>query len=170
MKISLITVTFNSGGTLRDTIQSVLSQTYYDIEYIIVDGHSQDNTVDIIKEYEPLFDGRLKWISEKDQGLYDAMNKGFQMATGDMVGIINSDDLLAALESAAFIRDYNLRMGMYGLEGIKIRGFRGEIVMQFKRNLVMQRILSLLTYYSQFTGLGIKTALGMGGVQSEVVQ
>ena len=95
MKISLITVTFNSGGTLRDTIQSVLSQTYYDIEYIIVDGHSQDNTVDIIKEYEPLFDGRLKWISEKDQGLYDAMNKGFQMATGDMVGIINSDDLLA---------------------------------------------------------------------------
>ena len=95
MKISLITVTFNSGGTLRDTIQSVLSQTYYDIEYIIVDGHSQDNTVDIIKEYEPWFDGRLKWISEKDQGLYDAMNKGFQMATGDMVGIINSDDLLA---------------------------------------------------------------------------
>ena len=95
MKISLITVTFNSGGTLRDTIQSVLSQTYYDIEYIIVDGHSQDNTVAIIKEYEPLFDGRLKWISEKDQGLYDAMNKGFQMATGDMVGIINSDDLLA---------------------------------------------------------------------------
>ena len=95
MKISLITVTFNSGGTLRDTIQSVLSQTYYDIEYIIVDGHSQDTTVDIIKEYEPLFDGRLKWISEKDQGLYDAMNKGFQMATGDMVGIINSDDLLA---------------------------------------------------------------------------
>ena len=95
MKISLITVTFNSGGTLRDTIQSVLSQTYYDIEYIIVDGHSQDNTVDIIKEYEPLFDGRLKWISEKDQGLYDAMNKGFQMATGDMVGIINADDLLA---------------------------------------------------------------------------
>ena len=53
MKISLITVTFNSGGTLRDTIQSVLSQTYYDIEYIIVDGHSQDNTVDIIIEYEP---------------------------------------------------------------------------------------------------------------------
>ncbi len=95
MKISLITVTFNSGGTLRDTIQSVLSQTYYDIEYIIVDGHSQDNTVDIIKEYEPLFHGRLKWISEKDQGLYDAMNKGFKMATGEIVGIINSDDLLA---------------------------------------------------------------------------
>ena len=95
MKFSFITVTFNSSATLRDTIQSVLSQTYPDIEYIIVDGCSQDKTIDIIKEYEPLFDGRLKWISEKDQGLYDAMNKGFQMATGDMVGIINSDDLLA---------------------------------------------------------------------------
>ncbi len=83
--------------------------------------------------------------------------------------MMDSDDLLAALESAVFIRDYNLRMGMYGLEGIKIRGFRGQIVMQFKRNLVMQRILSLLTYYSQFTGLGIKTALGMGGVQSAVI-
>ncbi len=106
MKISLITVTFNSGGTLRDTIQSVLSQTYYDIEYIIVDGHSQDNTVDIIKEYEPLFDGRLKWISEKDQGLYDAMNKGFQMATGDMVGIINSDDLLAEATAIEKVIDY----------------------------------------------------------------
>ncbi len=92
MKISLITVTFNSARTLRDTIQSVLSQTYPDIEYIIVDGCSQDKTVDIIKEYEPLFHGRLKWISEKDKGLYDAMNKGIRMATGDIIGIINSDD------------------------------------------------------------------------------
>ena len=94
MKISLITVTFNSGGTLRDTIQSVLSQTYPEIEYIIVDGLSEDSTIDIIKEYVPLFQGRLKWISEKDNGLYDAMNKGFKMATGEIVGIINSDDLL----------------------------------------------------------------------------
>ena len=94
MKISLITVTFNSGGTLRDTIQSVLSQTYPEIEYIIVDGLSEDSTIDIIKEYVPLFQGRLKWRSEKDNGLYDAMNKGFKMATGEIVGIINSDDLL----------------------------------------------------------------------------
>ena len=94
MKISLITVTFNSGGTLRDTIQSVLSQTYPEIEYIIVDGLSEDSTIDIIKEYVPLFQGRLKWISDKDNGLYDAMNKGFKMATGEIVGIINSDDLL----------------------------------------------------------------------------
>ena len=93
MKLSLITVTYNSSKTLIDTFQSVLSQTYSDIEYIIVDGASKDNTVSIIKEYEPKFNGRMKWISEPDKGLYDAMNKGIRMATGDVVGILNSDDL-----------------------------------------------------------------------------
>lgn len=92
MKISLITVTFNSESTLRDTLQSVLAQSYPNIEYILVDGASKDNTVDIIKEYEPKFNGRMRWISEKDKGLYDAMNKGIRMATGEVVGIINSDD------------------------------------------------------------------------------
>lgn len=95
MKFSLVTVTYNSAQTLRDTIQSVLSQSYLDIEYIIIDGLSKDNTVEIIKEYEPQFSGRMKWLSEKDFGLYDAMNKGFRMATGDIIGIINSDDLIA---------------------------------------------------------------------------
>lgn len=92
MKVSLVTVTFNSGKTLQDNIQSILLQSYSNIEYIIVDGLSQDNTVEIIKEYEDKFHGRLKWISEKDTGLYDAMNKGVKMATGDIVGFINSDD------------------------------------------------------------------------------
>lgn len=92
MKISLVTITYNSSSTLRDTMDSVLSQTYADIEYIVVDGASKDNTVSIIKEYEPRFNGRLHWVSEPDKGLYDAMNKGIRMATGDVVGIINSDD------------------------------------------------------------------------------
>ena len=92
MNISLITVTFNSAATLRNTIQSVLAQSYSNIEYIIVDGDSKDNTIDIIREYESLFSGRLHWVSETDKGLYDAMNKGIRMATGDIVGIINSDD------------------------------------------------------------------------------
>lgn len=92
MNISLITVTFNSAATLRNTIQSVLAQSYSNIEYIIVDGDSKDNTIDIIREYESLFSGRLQWVSETDKGLYDAMNKGIRMATGDIVGIINSDD------------------------------------------------------------------------------
>lgn len=92
MKISIITVTYNSSSTLRDTIDSVLRQSYPDIEYILVDGNSTDSTVDIIKEYEPRFHGNFHWISEPDTGLYDAMNKGLKMATGDVVGILNSDD------------------------------------------------------------------------------
>lgn len=92
MIISLVTVTFNSERTLRDTIQSILFQSYSNIEYIIIDGLSKDSTIDIVQQYILQFDGRLKWISEKDKGLYDAMNKGIQMATGDIVGIINSDD------------------------------------------------------------------------------
>ena len=92
MKISVITATFNSGKTLRDTIESVLRQTYRDIEYIIVDGASRDDTLDIIREYEPRFGGRMRWISEPDRGIYDAMNKGIGMATGAVVGLLNSDD------------------------------------------------------------------------------
>lgn len=92
MKISIITVSYNSSKTIKDTIESVLSQSYTDIEYIIVDGNSSDNTVEIIKSYEPKFEGSLNWISEPDKGLYDAMNKGIKMATGDVVGIVNSDD------------------------------------------------------------------------------
>lgn len=96
MIISLVTVTYNSGKTLRDTIQSVLTQSYSNIEYIIIDGASQDNTINIVKEYEPMFNGRLRWISEKDAGLYDAINKGIAMATGDVIGILNSDDFFTS--------------------------------------------------------------------------
>ena len=92
VKVSIITVSYNSAKTIGDTMQSVFKQTYSDIEYIVVDGASTDGTQDVIRQNEPLFDGRLKWISEKDGGIYDAMNKGIQMATGDVVGILNSDD------------------------------------------------------------------------------
>lgn len=90
--ISIITATFNSARTLKDTIQSVLRQTNKDFEYLIIDGGSTDETIDIVKSYESEFSGRLKWVSEKDQGIYDAMNKGIKMASGDVVGILNSDD------------------------------------------------------------------------------
>lgn len=92
MKISIVTVTYNSATTLRDTIESVLNQDYSDLEYIVADGASKDDTLRIIKEYEPKFKGRLKWFSENDEGMYDAMNKGIKIATGNVVGIINSDD------------------------------------------------------------------------------
>ena len=92
MKVSVITVSFNSAKTLGDTMKSVLGQTFTDIEYIVVDGLSTDDTVELIRQYESLFEGRLKWTTEKDSGIYDAMNKGIQMATGDVIGILNSDD------------------------------------------------------------------------------
>lgn len=118
MKISLITITYNSEKTLADTIKSVLEQTYPDVEYIIVDGASKDKTVSIVKQYEPLFNGRMKWISEKDKGLYDAMSKGIKMATGDVVGILNSDDFFTSKEvlekiANAFVQDAKLE-AVYG--------------------------------------------------------
>lgn len=89
MKVSIITVCLNSAGTIRDTIESVLVQDYPAIEYIIVDGGSTDGTLGIVEEYN-------EWIStvisEPDQGIYDGMNKGIRIATGDVVGILNSDD------------------------------------------------------------------------------
>lgn len=94
MKVSIITVTFNSEKTISETIKSVLAQSYHDIEYLIIDGGSSDNTVNIIREYAPSFNHRIKWISEHDKGMYDAINKGIRMATGDIVGILNSDDFL----------------------------------------------------------------------------
>mgnify|MGYP005981263833 CR=1 FL=1 len=95
MKISIITATYNSGATLRDTIKSVLSQNFSDWEHIIVDGKSKDDTIGIVKELEPEYSGRLRWISEPDNGIYDAMNKGLRMAKGDIVGILNSDDFFS---------------------------------------------------------------------------
>jgi glycosyltransferase len=90
-KISIITVTYNSALTITDTLKSVQSQDYPNIEHIIVDGNSQDDTIKIIKSFPHV----SKWISEKDSGLYDAMNKGVQLATGDIIGILNSDDIYA---------------------------------------------------------------------------
>ena len=88
-KISIITVCFNSQNTLRQTIESVNSQDYNNIEYIIIDGESTDNTLKIIQECDEMID---YFVSEKDNGIYDAMNKGIKAATGNIIGILNSDD------------------------------------------------------------------------------
>lgn len=101
MKISVITVCYNSIETLETTILSVKKQTHPNIEYIIVDGKSEDGSLDIIKKHESVIS---KWVSEPDTGLYDAMNKGLKMATGDIIALINSDDLFCddkALEKVA---------------------------------------------------------------------
>ena len=92
MKFSIITVSFNSEKTIERTINSVLSQNYSNIEYIIVDGDSKDSTIQIIEKYK---NSIHQFISEKDEGIYDAINKGISMATGDIVGILNSDDIFS---------------------------------------------------------------------------
>lgn len=89
MKISIITITFNSESTIEQTIQSVVNQSYPNIEYIVVDGRSDDTTLQIIEKYRSKIHILL---SEKDQGLYDALNKGIQLATGDVIGFLHSDD------------------------------------------------------------------------------
>ena len=103
MKISIITVCYNSAKTIEKTFDSVASQTYKDIEYIVVDGGSKDETLNIIERYQSTI---TKYISEKDNGLYDAMNKGIKMATGDYIGIINSDDTLYSSDVIERVVDF----------------------------------------------------------------
>lgn len=93
-KISIITASFNSEKTISDTIESVLNQTYDNIEYLIIDGGSKDQTIAVIKKYESEFNGRLKWISESDKGIYDAWNKGVKLSIGDWIAFVGSDDIL----------------------------------------------------------------------------
>lgn len=143
LKISIITATYNSGKTLRDTIESILSQTYGDFEHLIIDGGSKDDTLEIIKEYEPKYNGRLRWISEPDRGLYDAMNKGIRMASGDVVGILNSDDFYAdskVLEdiAGAFTQNVDVVFGnLYFVEQFDtnkvVRIWRSSPYQSFKR-------------------------------------
>ena len=111
MKITLITACYNSAETIGTAIESVLSQKGVDVEYIVVDGGSKDGTVDIIKEYaDKTLNSQLltpnftfRWLSESDKGMYDAINKGIKMATGDIVGILNADDVLATDDTLARI-------------------------------------------------------------------
>lgn len=93
MKISIITVVYNNAQVIKNTIDSVLSQTYHNVEYIVIDGASSDGTVDIVNAYGTKI---AKFISEPDNGMYDAMNKGIKLATGDVIGMLNSDDFYSS--------------------------------------------------------------------------
>jgi len=113
-KITIITVSFNSVKTIKDTIESILAQDYSNIEYIIIDGGSSDKTVEIIKKYG---NNISYFISEKDDGIYDAMNKGIMAATGDIIGILNSDDFYqnnSVLSDVASAFQKNNRDCLYG--------------------------------------------------------
>ncbi len=127
-KITVVTVTYNCASLVEKTIQSVLAQTYPDIEYIIIDGLSTDGTVDIIKKYEKQIS---YWVSEKDNGIYSAMNKGLQKATGDWTFFLNagdafySDSVLNNIDFAHYRKEDNIgfifgRIQMLTLKGIKV--------------------------------------------------
>ncbi|MBQ2189409.1 MAG: glycosyltransferase [Paludibacteraceae bacterium] len=102
MKISIITITYNSAKTLQRALASVQGQTYSDIEHIIVDGASTDGTKSMIETYAKQH-ASVRWISEKDEGIYNALNKGIRMATGDVIGFLHSDDVLFAPDSIEHI-------------------------------------------------------------------
>jgi len=109
--ISIITVTYNSVKTLEQTINSVLDQNYNNIEYIIIDGGSKDGTMDIIHQYEKKFSTKgysYKYISEPDNGIYDAMNKGISLSNGDLIGILNSDDWYEIDTLSTVVSQYQL--------------------------------------------------------------
>lgn len=103
MKISIITSCYNREATIRDAIRSVLGQEYPDIEYIIVDGASTDGSVEAIKEAIKGYEERVKFISEPDHGMYEAINKGIRLATGDYIGLVHSDDFLYSPQTVAHI-------------------------------------------------------------------
>ena len=116
MKISIVTVAYNAASTIKDTIDSVLSQKGVELEYVIVDGGSKDETVKIVKSYG---DKIHQFISEPDKGIYDGMNKGVAMATGDVIGILNSDD---------FYMDENVLYKMLSKFTDQVQGVYADLV------------------------------------------
>lgn len=146
MRFSIITISFNSEKTIERTIKSVLAQTFPDFEYVIVDGASTDGTLDIVKKYEPLFDGRMKWKSEKDKGIYDAMNKGIERSTGDIVGIVNSDDWLESDALAEVEKSYQQNgqsLDVIYTGGMKFHNAKGEMRM-FMPNRQQLKLYALI--------------------------
>lgn len=142
VKISVITVCYNSEKTIEHTLKSMLNQSYKNFEYIVVDGASKDKTLDIIHTYESLFEGRMKVISEPDHGIYDAMNKGIKHATGEIIGIVNSDDYyeINALELMAKNYSNEKHLVMYGYQRCVSNGEEEKIVLFHHSRLDKQMI------------------------------
>lgn len=128
MKISIITVCYNSAETIEETIKSVQAQTYENIEYIIVDGNSKDKTLELVQQYPDVV---TKWVSEPDKGLYDAMNKGIAMATGDYIGILNSDDTFFEPETIQKVVDFLVENKVEACTGDIVQHKNGRIIRKY---------------------------------------
>ena len=142
MLVTVITPCFNSEKTIQRTIESVLHQTYQEIEYLIIDGASTDSTLEIAKSYEAAFQGRMHIYSEKDEGIYYAMNKGIGLAKGEIVGIVNSDDYYepGAVEHMVKNRNESPYQILYGFERILKDGQETAVVINHHTNLPNQMI------------------------------
>lgn len=142
MLVTVITPCFNSEKTIQKTIESVLHQTYQNIEYLIIDGASTDRTLEIAKSYESAFEGRMHIFSEKDEGIYYAMNKGIGLAKGELIGIVNSDDYYEpeAVEHMVHNRSEAPYQILYGFERILKDGQETAIIINHHANLPNQMI------------------------------
>ena len=142
VKVSVITVCLNSENFIERTIKSVLNQNYNNLEYIIIDGKSTDKTIDIIKKYEIQFNGKMIWLSEKDEGIYDAMNKGLQISMGDYLFFLNAGDyflekdIISRVVKIALNKDADFIYGQVKIGENKIRS--NKINSEF--NLIFQTI------------------------------
>lgn len=141
IKFSIITVTYNSSKTVEQAIKSVLEQSYKNFEYIIVDGASTDGTLEIIKQYVER-DDRIRYISEPDKGIYDAMNKGIRMATGDTIALLNSDDYYEpdALKKIVERIPETEKYVVYGMVRI-LKDGKESMVILYSHNSLPERML-----------------------------
>lgn len=137
MLVSIITVSHNSEDTIRQTIESVYGQSWQQIEYIIIDGASTDGTMDIVKEYQGKFQEKGRayyYVSEHDEGMYDAMNKGIRMASGDLIGIINSDDWYEPDAAACAVQHYRQQPYDLFYADLRIIGMKGSFIKKAKNS------------------------------------
>lgn len=141
--ISVITPCFNSEKTIERTLQSVLNQTYQNYEYIIIDGKSTDNTLNIIEKYKEKFGEKLKVVSEKDNGIYDAFNKGINLAIGDLVGIVSSNDFYEpdALENIAKEYDNEEYAIIYGMMKTLVNNKESSVVI-YNHEFLKQKMIT----------------------------
>lgn len=140
--VSIITVCYNSEKTIERTIYSVLHQTFTDIEYIIIDGKSTDGTMNIIRKNTESYKSKVTVVSEQDNGIYDAMNKGIRLAKGEIIGIINSDDFyeLDTVENIMKYFDNHKLQVLYGLMRVLDNGIEKKILMDSHHYLRQEMI------------------------------
>lgn len=153
IKVSIITPCFNSEKTIHKTLESMLKQTYTNYEYIIIDGKSTDKTLEIIEKYRPQFGNKLKVFSEPDEGIYDAMNKGIAKSTGDIIGIVNSDDFYCedAIENMVNEIPDEKYFILYGFQRCITKGQEDKVVIYNHRNLDRQMITHPTCFVSKDT-------------------